>query len=69
MNPNPHGGYKEFECANCHMKLVFPAQDELTGKMEGTYWIQDQWFCCKLCAQMSYGDQEIFNRKYTATDI
>jgi hypothetical protein len=63
MNPNPHGGSRHFKCANCHMEITFPPEHDMVDKMEGTYWIQDQWFCCKLCAQMSYGDRELFSLK------
>jgi hypothetical protein len=45
------------------MEITFPPEHDMVDKMEGTYWIQDQWFCCKLCAQMSYGDREPFSLK------
>jgi len=63
MNPNPHGTSRHFECANCHMEITFPPDHEMVGKMEGSYWIQDQWYCCMLCVNMVYHDQETFSLK------
>lgn len=58
MNPNPHGGSRHFECASCHMTITFPPNHEMVDKMQGTYWIQSEWFCCAQCVNMKFDHQE-----------
>lgn len=52
-----------FECTNCHMTMTFPFYHEMVSKLEGTYWVQDQWFCCETCLDTVYDPQALALRR------
>lgn len=54
---------RHFECSNCHMTVTFPFWHSMTNKMVGTYWVQDQWFCCLDCLEVVYDPQQSSERR------
>lgn len=54
---------RHFECSNCHMTITFPPYHEMVGKLEGTYLVQDQWFCCETCLDTVYDQQALAFRR------
>ena len=57
MNPAPEG-QRRFVCLECRMLVEFPPEHSMTQKLQGSYTVQDKWFCSQSCFNAVYFPKE-----------
>lgn len=57
MNPAPKN-QRRFVCLACRMSVQFPPEHPMEQKPQGSYHVQDKWFCSQKCFNAVYFPQE-----------
>lgn len=45
---------RRFSCIACKMTIIFPKGHTLEKKLEGSYSVQEKWFCSQECFNAVY---------------